>query len=101
MQEGKEQLTWRCTWRWVWRGWRTGRLMLFSPPLFSWCSSVCVFVLLCSLRVLGSEDEGEAGCAGFFSGCFSPVFALFASSSSCVPFVFFVFVSFCLRLFAL
>jgi len=25
---------WRCTWRWVWRGWRTGRLMLFSPPLF-------------------------------------------------------------------
>jgi len=50
MQGGKEQLTWRCTWRWGWRGWRAGRLMLFSPPLFSsWCSSslpsLCPFFL--------------------------------------------------------
>ncbi|KAJ6950040.1 hypothetical protein NC651_003880 [Populus alba x Populus x berolinensis] len=45
---------------------------IFSSSFFSWCSSVGVFVLLCSLRVLGSEVEGEAWCAGFFSGCFSP-----------------------------
>ena len=48
---GKTQLTCRRNWRWRWRWWRAGRLMLFSPPLFSSCSSSSL-LSLCPLFLL-------------------------------------------------